>query len=86
MAQAQEKESFAALLEESLVSNEGLEGSVIPGTVVSVDSDYVVIDVGLKAEGRVAVKEFAPPGQKPELKAGDAENIEAEFGSQEAYA
>ncbi len=71
MAQAQEKESFAALLEESLVSNEGLEGSVIPGTVVSVDSDYVVIDVGLKAEGRVAVKEFAPPGQKPELKAGD---------------
>lgn len=71
MAEAQEIESFAALLEESLVSNEGLEGSVIPGTVVSVDSDYVVIDVGLKAEGRVAVKEFAAPGQKPELKAGD---------------
>jgi len=71
MAQAQEKESFAALLEESLVSNEGLEGSVIPGTVISVDNDFVVIDVGLKAEGRVAVKEFALPGQKPELKAGD---------------
>jgi small subunit ribosomal protein S1 len=71
MAQAQEKESFAALLEESLVSNEGLEGSVIPGTVISVDSDFVIIDVGLKAEGRVAVKEFAQPGQKPELKAGD---------------
>ena len=71
MAQAQEKESFAALLEESLVSNEGLEGSVIPGTVISVDSDYVIIDVGLKAEGRVAAKEFAQPGQKPELKAGD---------------
>jgi small subunit ribosomal protein S1 len=71
MAEAQEKESFAALLEESLVWNEGLEGSVIPGTVISVDSDFVVIDVGLKAEGRVAVKEFAAPGQKPELKAGD---------------
>jgi small subunit ribosomal protein S1 len=71
MAEAQEKESFAALLEESLVSNEGLEGSVIPGTVVRIDSDYVTIDVGLKAEGRVAVKEFAPSGQKPELKAGD---------------
>jgi len=71
MAKAQEIESFAALLEESLVSNEGLEGSVIPGTVVRIDSDYVTIDVGLKAEGRVAVKEFAPPGQKPELKAGD---------------
>ncbi len=71
MAEAQEKESFAALLEESLVSNEGLEGSVIPGTVIRIDNDYVTIDVGLKAEGRVAVKEFAQPGQKPELKAGD---------------
>ena len=71
MANAQEKESFAALLEESLVANEGLEGSVIPGTVVSVDSDFVVIDVGLKAEGRVAAKEFAAPGQKPELHPGD---------------
>ncbi len=71
MADAQEKESFAALLEESLVANEGLEGSVIPGTVVSVDNDFVVIDVGLKAEGRVPSKEFAAPGQKPELKPGD---------------
>ena len=71
MANAQEKESFAALLEESLVANEGLEGSVIPGTVISVDSDYVIIDVGLKAEGRVATKEFAAPGQKPELQPGD---------------
>jgi small subunit ribosomal protein S1 len=71
MASAQEKESFAALLEESLVANEGLEGSVIPGTVVSVDNDFVIIDVGLKAEGRVAAKEFAAPGQKPELQPGD---------------
>jgi small subunit ribosomal protein S1 len=71
MANAQEKESFAALLEESLVANEGLEGSVIPGTVVSVDNDFVVIDVGLKAEGRVATKEFSAPGQKPELQPGD---------------
>jgi small subunit ribosomal protein S1 len=71
MANAQETESFAALLEESLVANEGLEGSVIPGTVVSVDNDFVVIDVGLKAEGRVAAKEFAAPGQKPELQPGD---------------
>ncbi len=69
--QAAEKESFAALLEETLVANEGLEGSVIPGTVIGVDNDYVVIDVGLKAEGRVPLKEFAAPGQKPELKRGD---------------
>jgi len=71
MANSQEKESFASLLEESLVANEGLEGSVIPGTVVSIDNDFVIIDVGLKAEGRVPAKEFAAPGQKPELKPGD---------------
>ena len=71
MAKAQEKESFAALLEESLVANEGLEGSVIPGTVISVDSDFVIIDVGLKAEGRIAKKEFAAPGQQVELQPGD---------------
>lgn len=69
--QAAEKESFAALLEESIVSNEGLEGSVIPGTVIGVDNDQVIIDVGLKAEGRVALKEFGAPGQKAELKRGD---------------
>ena len=68
---AKQTESFAELLEGTLVASEGLEGSVIPGTVISVENDHVVIDVGLKAEGRVALKEFSAPGQKSELKRGD---------------
>ncbi len=64
-------ESFAALLDASIMGNEGLQGSVIPGTVIAIENDQVVIDVGLKAEGRVPLKEFAAPGQKPELKSGD---------------
>ena len=64
-------ESFAALLDASIMGNEGLQGSVIPGTVIAIENDQVVIDVGLKAEGRVPLKEFAAPGQKPELKNGD---------------
>ena len=58
------KESFAALLEESMAAQDSLEGTVVKGTVISVDNDFALIDVGLKAEGRVALKEFAPaPGQ-----------------------
>ena len=69
-------ESFAALLEESLGANDSLEGTVVEGIVISVDSDHALIDVGLKAEGRVALKEFAPaPGQPAELKAGDTVEV-----------
>ncbi len=64
-------EDFAALLEESLQQNDSLERTVVKGKVVSVDSDYALIDVGLKSEGRVALKEFAPPGQPAEIAVGD---------------
>eukprot|EP00752_Nemacystus_decipiens_P000002 g2.t1 len=71
MAQAAGKESFAELLEESLGDREHLEGTVVKGTVISVDNDMALIDVGLKAEGRVALKEFGQPGQPAELAPGD---------------
>jgi small subunit ribosomal protein S1 len=69
------KESFAALLEESLGAATGLEGTVIKGTVVTVDNDMVLIDVGLKAEGRVPLKEFATAGRPAEIKAGDVVEV-----------
>ncbi len=65
------KESFAALLEESLGTIPSLEGTVLKGTIVSMDSDSVMVDVGLKSEGRVALKEFAEAGKVPEMKVGD---------------
>ena len=65
------KESFAALLEESLGTSDRLEGTVLKGTVIAVEGDSVVVDVGLKSEGRVALKEFAEAGQRPELVPGD---------------
>jgi len=64
-------EDFAALLEESFENNSSLERTVVKGTVVSVESDFALIDVGLKSEGRVPLKEFAPPGQPSELAVGD---------------
>jgi small subunit ribosomal protein S1 len=68
-------ESFAALLEESLGTSDSLEGTVIKGRVVAIESDMVLIDVGLKSEGRVPLKEFAAPGQSAELKVGDTVEV-----------
>jgi len=64
-------EDFAALLDATLGPDTGFAGSVVTGKVVRVDDDFAVVDVGLKSEGRVPLKEFAPPGQKPEVKPGD---------------
>ncbi|WP_366555600.1 30S ribosomal protein S1 [Aquibaculum sediminis] len=70
-AQPQMKESFAALLEESLGTEDGLEGNVLRGRVVAIDNDAVVVDVGLKSEGRIPLREFSKAGEDAELKAGD---------------
>jgi len=75
MEAAQGKESFAALLDESLGAASGLEGTVIKGRVVAIENDSVLIDVGLKSEGRVALKEFAVPGRAPEIKPGDTVEV-----------
>ncbi|MCZ6849034.1 MAG: 30S ribosomal protein S1 [Alphaproteobacteria bacterium] len=64
-------ENFAELLEESLGDRGPLEGTVLKGTVVSIENDMAVVDVGLKSAGRVALKEFSSPGQGAELKPGD---------------
>ena len=66
------RDDFAALLNESLGGeNESFEGRVVQGTVTGIENDMAVIDVGLKSEGRVPLREFAAPGQKADLKVGD---------------
>ena len=66
------RDDFAALLNQTLGGeNEGFEGRVVKGTVTAIENDMAVIDVGLKSEGRVALREFAAPGQKADLKIGD---------------
>ncbi|GAA4714759.1 30S ribosomal protein S1 [Sphingomonas lutea] len=66
------RDDFAAMLNESLGGeNETFEGKVVKGIVTGIENDMAVIDVGLKSEGRVALREFAAPGQKAELNVGD---------------
>ncbi|MGH1349736.1 MAG: 30S ribosomal protein S1 [Methyloligellaceae bacterium] len=64
-------EDFAALLEETFGSSDVLEGSVIKGKVISIEKDLAVIDVGLKTEGRVPLKEFSPAGKTDAVSVGD---------------
>jgi small subunit ribosomal protein S1 len=69
------KESFAALLDESLNAGEGFEGRVVKGTVVAIENDVVIVDVGLKSEGRVPLKEFAATPQDITLHPGDSVEV-----------
>ena len=66
------RNDFEALLNESLGGAEGgFEGRVVKGTVTAIDNDHAMIDVGLKSEGRVALREFSMPGQPSTLAVGD---------------
>src|SRR5213595_107149 len=65
------RDDFAAMLDESFAGGNLQESSVIKGKVVAIEKDMAVIDVGLKTEGRVALREFTGPGRESQLKVGD---------------
>ncbi|ACG76604.1 30S ribosomal protein S1 [Phenylobacterium zucineum HLK1] len=70
------RDDFAALLNESLGGRDFMEGQVVHGKVVAIEKDFAIVDVGLKTEGRVLLKEFTQPGEdKPPLKAGDTVEV-----------
>ncbi len=65
------RDDFAAMLEESFNQAEPAEGTVVKGTVVAIEKDLAIIDIGLKTEGRVALREFAGPGRDQTIQVGD---------------
>ncbi|MDH3581214.1 MAG: 30S ribosomal protein S1, partial [Hyphomicrobiales bacterium] len=65
------REDFAALLEETMSADALQEGTVVKGKVVAIEKDLAVVDVGLKTEGRVALKEFGLPGSDSRVSIGD---------------
>ena len=66
---------FEAMLEESFEGRSPAEGSVIKGTIVAIENDFAVVDVGLKTEGRVSLKEFSMPGQPAKVAVGDTVEV-----------
>ncbi|MEC8177087.1 MAG: 30S ribosomal protein S1, partial [Pseudomonadota bacterium] len=65
------QDDFAALLEQSFAEDNPVEGSVVEGRVTAIENDLVIIDVGLKTEGRVPLREFSMAGQEPTVDVGD---------------
>lgn len=73
-----EIEDFAKMLEETPEGSADIIGKVIKGSVISMDKESALIDVGLKSEGRVSLKEFATPGRDLTLKIGDRVEVYVE--------
>ena len=65
------RDEFTAMLDETLADDVAYEGNVVKGRIVGIEKDMAIIDVGLKMEGRVPVREFSVPGKNVELKVGD---------------
>ena len=65
------REDFAALLDEAMDAGTAQEGTVVAGKIIAIENDMAIIDVGLKTEGRVALKEFHSPGSDVKLTVGD---------------
>ena len=68
-------EEFEALLQESFEVDTPEEGTVVIGTVIAIEAGQAIIDVGYKMEGRVDIKEFADPGESPEISVGDVVEV-----------
>ena len=69
------EENFNELLEKSLLDFKYKEGQIIKGTVLSIVNDTVVVDVGLKSEGRIPIKEFHSPGEEHNVKVGETYDV-----------
>ncbi len=68
-------DDFAAMFEASVETNSMSEGSVVKGRVTAIEKDNVIIDVGLKTEGRIPLREFYTPGSDEPVKVGDDVDI-----------
>ena len=69
------EENFSDLLEKSLSEFKYKEGQIIKGTVLSIVNDTVVVDVGLKSEGRIPIREFHSPGEDHNVKIGERYDV-----------
>ncbi|RUZ76880.1 30S ribosomal protein S1 [Mesorhizobium sp. M7A.F.Ca.US.006.01.1.1] len=72
------RDDFASLLEESFSAGHSGEGQVVKGTITAIEKDMAIIDVGLKVEGRVPLKEFGVKGKDTTLKVGDTVEVYVE--------
>jgi small subunit ribosomal protein S1 len=75
MSMSPTRDDFSALLDESLGGRDFMEGQVVHGKVVAIEKDIAIIDVGLKTEGRVSLKEFGEEEGREPIKVGDTVEV-----------
>lgn len=68
-------ENFAELFEEYIQNNTLAEGQVVKGVITAIDNGFVTVDVGMKSEGRVPLKEFGHGPKVAEMKVGDSVDV-----------
>ncbi|WP_419907604.1 30S ribosomal protein S1 [Hoeflea sp.] len=71
-------EDFASLLEESFATQDLAEGYVAKGIITAIEKDVAIVDVGLKVEGRVPLKEFGAKSKDGSMKPGDEVEVYVE--------
>ncbi|MBO8414813.1 MAG: 30S ribosomal protein S1 [Proteobacteria bacterium] len=71
-------ESFAQLFEESLKNIETRPGSMLKGTIVAIENDYVIVDSGLKSESAIPADQFKNAQGELEVKVGDVVDVALE--------
>ncbi|GGA58025.1 30S ribosomal protein S1 [Nitratireductor aestuarii] len=72
------RDDFASLLDESFGAEAAVEGSVVKGIITAIEKDMAIIDVGLKVEGRVPLKEFGAKAKDGQLNVGDEVEVYVE--------
>ena len=78
LADRSESKEFAALLDESMGNQENFEGKVVSGTIVEIGDETALVDVGLKSEGAIPLREFSLQGQSPNINIGDTVEVYVE--------
>ena len=68
-AEEMDADNFMQMYEESLKSIQ--EGEVVPGEIVQVDKEYVLVDIGYKSEGQISIHEFLDEQGQVSAKVGD---------------
>lgn len=69
------RDDFADMFEASIVDREQFEQTVVKGVITGIEKDMAIVDVGLKTEGRVPLREFSDPGADVSIKVGDTVDV-----------
>ena len=66
---------YEKLISKTIDIKENKSKSIVEGKIVAIENDMVIVDVGLKSEGRIPINEFSRPGIKPEIETGQKLNV-----------